>query len=464
VTRTEIARRPEPSATPGEALPAHNLEAERSLLGAALLRPSLIPSIDLEPEQFYRLGHQRIWAVMLALTAAGQTVDTVTIKDALAKLGHLEDAGGPAGIAALVDGVPLSTNIEAYARIVAEKATLRILTDEIRLLKARLEIEADDPEVLLQEAEATVTTLQNRVQRSRAFDAMAQLEAWSESVEREESGPRIGLGLPAIDQVLGGVKPGEVLGIMARPGIGKTVLLCHITSHMTGLGHQLFSLEMPLPQIVERLARMAYNEHKRVLRYRLTSGTFDGAVYLQTYADLFLDASPMLSVAQMAARVRRTQAQRTVAVVSVDHLGLIGGDDKLSTYDRVSKQVRELKEMAKRLNVAIVLLIQVNREAGGDGSRELHLGSARDSGVVEEAVDYLITLRRLDRASALTEAERTRYKDILFAKVLKHRHESPMIDEVGYRIDFKSLQLIEVPDLKPEQDDLARLAKMGGRR
>jgi replicative DNA helicase len=458
------APRPEFSATAGEALPAHDLVAERAVLGAALIRPELIPTVDLDPSQFYRLGHQRLWQTLQELVAGSVIVDTITVADALRKRGWLEDLNGAAGVTALTDGVPRSTNIEAYARIVAEKATLRILTDEIRQLKARLEIEAEDPATLLQEAEATVTALQNRTQAFRALDAMAQLEAWHEAVDREESGPRIGLGLPAIDQVLGGVKPGEVLGIMARPGIGKTVLLCHITSHLTGLGHQLFSLEMPGPQIVERLARMAYDEHKRVLRYRLTSGTLDPALYVQTYADLFLDASPTLSVAQMAARTRRTQAQRTVSVVSVDHLGLIGGDDKLSTYDRVSKQVRELKELAKRLNVAVILLIQVNREAGGDGSRELHLGSARDSGVVEEAVDYLLTLRRLDRASALTEAERTRYKDVLFAKVLKHRHESPMVEEVGYRIDFKSLQLIEAPDVKPEQDDLARLAKVGGRR
>jgi replicative DNA helicase len=288
---------------------------------------------------------------------------------------------------------------------------------------------------------------------------------WQHAVQRAESGPRIGLSLPAIDAVLEGVQPGELLGIMARPGIGKTLVLCHVTHGLAGFGHVCLSLEMPAAQIIERLARMVYAVNKYTLRRELGSDQFDAAKYLEACAGLLLDATPGLSVAQILGRVRRAQATQKVTVVTIDHLGLLGGDPKLTTYDRVSKQARELKELAKRCDVAVILLIQANRDAGGDGSRELHLGSARDSGVIEEACDYLIALRRLDRSLTLPAHERERFKDAIFAKVIKHRHGIPMTDEVAYRIDPVSLRLIEDRDLKADENDLRKLAVLpGGRR
>jgi replicative DNA helicase len=145
-----------------------------------------------------------------------------------------------------------------------------------------------------------------------------------------------------------------------------------------------------------------------------------------------------------------------VRVVCVDHLELIGGDRTMSTYDRVSTQARELKELAKREDLAVLLLIQVNRESGGDGSRELHLGSARDSGVVEEAMDYMVAMRRLDRSTTLGRAERERYRDVLFAKALKHRHGGASGEEFAYRLDGQTLRLTEDAQLKPDACDLHR--------
>ncbi len=152
-------------------------------------------------------------------------------------------------------------------------------------------------------------------------------------------------------------------------------------------------------------------------------------------------------------------------LIIIDHLGLIGGDRTLDTYDRVSTQAREVKELAKRLNCAVLLAIQVNREAGGDGSKELGLGSARDSGVVEEAMDYLIGIRRLDRSQTLSVADRARYRNVIFAKVIKNRHGDPHAEEIAYRFNAVGLQLIEDPTLHIDADDIGRIAQMrSGRR
>ena len=135
----------------------------------------------------------------------------------------------------------------------------------------------------------------------------------------------------------------------------------------------------------------------------------------------------------------------------------------MSTYDRVSTQARELKELAKRFDCTVLLAVQVNREAGGDGSKELGLGAARDSGVVEEALDYLVAMRRMDRSQTLGQVEREKYRDVLFAKVVKNRHGSPDA-ELAIRLDPRTLRLEEDPRLRIDEDDLGRIAASAGRR
>jgi replicative DNA helicase len=172
-------------------------------------------------------------------------------------------------------------------------------------------------------------------------------------------------------------------------------------------------------------------------------------------------------VPQIATKLRQIQAGPLKGVplrlVTVDHLGLIGGDRRMSTYDRVSTQARELKELAKRFSVAVHVAIQVNREAGGDGSKELGLGAARDSGVIEEALDYLVAMRRLDRSQTLSAVERERYRDVLFCKVVKNRHGAPD-REIAIRIDPVALSLREDSTVQVTDDDLSRIAASAGRR
>lgn len=447
-------------------IPPHDLEAEIGLLGGVLVDASGLPGVSWLPAQsFYRTAHQRIWTAILALSDTGTPLDSLTLRIELGRRGWLEDIGGVAYLGQLLDGVPRASNVGAYANQVQTTADLRVALEQVERLDAHLRDDRPDLNDVLSEADAALQALQARHRPETMVGPAQQIEYWQAAVERAQAGPRIGLSLPAIDAVLEGVQPGELLGVMARPGIGKTLVLCHVTCGLAGFGHVCLSLEMPAPQIVERLARMIYAVNKYTLRRELNSRQFDAGRYLEACDGLLLDATPGLSVAQILARVRTAQAKQRVTVVTIDHLGLIGGDPKLTTYDRVSKQARELKELAKRCDVAVILLIQANRDAGGDGSRELHLGSARDSGVIEEACDYLIALRRLDRSLTLAAAERERFKDAIFAKVIKHRHGIPMNEEVAYRIDPTSLRLIEDGNLKADENDLRKLAVVsGGRR
>lgn len=304
----------------------------------------------------------------------------------------------------------------------------------------------------------------------RWLDVDGQLAAMAAEDAEAATGRRVYLMLHALDEQIGGIRRGEVCGLMARPGIGKTLLLCHIAQAVTeSAWHVFFTLEMPAAQIVARLQQRLYGLGRNGREDAARAQKLDLAQYRAAFAKLLIVETPGLAVWQMAELLEAMRTNgplkgETLALVTIDHLGLIGGDRKLTTYDRVSVQAREIKELAKRLECAVLLAIQVNREAGGDGSRELSLGSARDSGVVEEAMDYLIGLRRLDRSVTLPPADRERYRDVLFAKVIKNRHGDISHGEVAYRLYPVGLRLEEDPRLRADATDIARIAQIGSRR
>jgi replicative DNA helicase len=302
------------------------------------------------------------------------------------------------------------------------------------------------------------------------LDVEGQLAASAADDAEAMVGRRIWLSLPAVDETVNGVRRGEVCGLMARPGIGKTLFLTHITQGVAereDVGHVMFSLEMPAAQIVARLQQRLYGvmRHKREELAR--QGRLELDRYRRTFTRFVLVDTPGLSVAQMEGVLRQIAAgplkDSSIGLVTIDHLGLIGGDRKLSTYDRVSVQAREIKELAKRFQCAVMLAVQVNRDAGGDGSRELGLGSARDSGVVEEAMDYLIGLRRPDRNLELSLAERERVRDLIVAKVIKNRH-GEVGPEVAYRFHPQGLTLTEDRDVRTDADSIAHIATSRYRR
>lgn len=421
---------------------------------------------------FFDPRNKHIWSAAQAVQEAGGTADIVTVGQRLRADGVLDKVG-----------LPYYSDLNA-GRVRPGAANLLLEVVDLQLLATgreagyAAEILANnlaEPGAVADGAVANhIDALQQILDRRQTraaqwLDVEAQLSAHTSEVS-VTSDQRVFLGLPALDNIIEGVRMGEVCGLMGRPGIGKTIFLSHIARAVTETcGHVLFSLEMPAGQIVGRLKQMLYGLTRWDLERLTRQGQLDDAIYREAFRNLVIVDTPALSVAEMQRRLRQIQkgplAGIPVRLVTIDHLGLIGGDRVLSTYDRVSTQAREIKELAKRANCGVLLAVQVNREAGGDGSRELGLGSARDSGVVEEAMDYLIGIRRLDRSITLSQFEREKYKDVIFAKVIKNRHGSPDQKEIAYRFLIRGLELREDPTLQPEESDMARLAApRGGRR
>ncbi len=451
-----------------------NLGLERTVLGQALgfgLMGEFVAA-GVERADFYRHAHQLVWASMEAVAGRGIVPDLPTVGLELRASGGLEEVGA-AYLSKLSDGLPKPAweNIVALVGQLRQLTTARDLLQRTAALTAALEANpALAQSDLVADHLVAMDTIRQRPlgATSAMLTAQGQLAALRTELTQDRS-LRLFLGLPSLDNILDGVHPGEVCGLMARPGIGKTLLLGHMTRALAEreIGVVFFSLEMPAAQIVTRLARALSGTSRYELQTAVTSGTFDTTRYVRAFQRLILIDKPGLSLAQMDGYVRQAAMGPLQGVpiraVVIDHLGLVGGDRGMSTYDRVSTQAREAKELAKRHHLSVLLAIQVNREQGGDGSKELSLASARDSGVVEEAMDYLVAMRRLDRAHALSLSERDRYRDALFLSVLKNRHGA-LGEEFAVRLDGHDLTLREDPELRVEQDDLARLARVGGRR
>lgn len=453
--------------------PLVDLELERTILGQILAFPQaygLYVEAGLDRPAFYRGVHGFIWDAIQAVDTRGEAIDMLTVWQEL-KGRQMDDAIGPAYYGKLIDGIPAPglSHAQVLTARLHELAAMRTVKEAAQVLEREV---MQNPQALADGAltrhlTALEVVLTKGSERSYGT-AEVQLDALVEDIRLDKQG-KVWFGWPLLDEVIDGCRRGEVCGLMARPGIGKTLVLGHL-ARVTAEAeqpHVFFSLEMPQAQIVERLARAVYRLGRHELRDALEQGQIDRARYTRIFESLVVVDTPGLSVSEMAAKLRLIQSSlfrdRPIRLVTIDHLGLIGGDRKLGTYDRVSVQSRECKELAKRINATVMLAVQVHRDAGGDGSKELSLGSARDSGVIEEAMDYLIGMRRLDQSTTLSPVERERYRDCLFAKVIKNRH-GVNGREIGIRLDTRALTLTEDPTLQAEQNDLARIAQMAGRR
>src|SRR6478672_856142 len=239
-----------------------NLEAERSVLGAILVHNDAFnfAAQVIEPADFYRDAHRRIFDKMISLNERNHAIDFVTLKEELARAGELDDVGGPAYIASLVDGVPRATNVEYYSRIVKEKSTLRALIHASTQIAQRAWEAEDDPNVILDDAERTIFSIAE--DRARVgFMSMRQIVDESlPKIEQLFEHKRLITGVPTgfddLDTMTRGLQPADLVIVAARPSMGKTSLVLNMAEHAAikhGQTVGFFSLEMSREALFIRL-------------------------------------------------------------------------------------------------------------------------------------------------------------------------------------------------------------------
>jgi replicative DNA helicase len=400
-------------------LTPHSLQAERSVLGGMLIDPEHVETARalVGAEDFFRLAHQTVYEAILALIDRKARPDLVTLTDALQQAGSLEDVGGAAYIASLVDGVPFSVNVPHYARVVKEHALRRQLIEAAKQLEHAAHQTDATVEELIDAAEGQLTTIGSQQTSDLAGGATLASEAtkWLEDVaERRSRGRMSGLttGIRELDAMTDGLQPGELTVIGARPSQGKTALALQIA-----IGCEapcaFFSLEMKRAQLSARaLALLA-----RVDGWALRTGRLLHEEYLRvsqaltalSESGLAIDDAADLSIWQIRSKARRWQSQHGLSLVVVDYLQLVTPSRdrrKQSTREQeVATMSRAFKGLAKDLNVPVIVLAQLNRQVEARAEAAPKLSDLRESGAVEQDADLVILLHRPSGKSVKDEGE-----------------------------------------------------------
>jgi replicative DNA helicase len=388
----------------------NNLEAERSILGAILLDDKAIYTVleSLKAEDFYLESHRRIFRKMTALTANARAIDIITLKDELQRFEELESAGGPAYLASLTDGLPRAVNIEHYAQIVKEKATLRRLiqiSNEIMMRSYQSEETAVD---LLGTVEKAIFELASQQFRGgfMAIDPLVSVvyKQIEEVANRKTLVTGVETGFTDLDKMTAGFQPSDLIIVAARPSLGKTSLCLNIAQHVAIKKRQvvgIFSLEMSREQLVKRLlcAEAEIDSQKINTGYLNKEdwaklGRAAGAL---SQTRVFIDDSASISVTEVRSKTRRLKQEHGLDLVIVDYLQLMTGSSQRveNRTQEISQISRGLKAVAKELHLPVVAISQLSRAVEARrGDHRPQLSDLRESGSIEQDADVVLFIYR----------------------------------------------------------------------
>ena len=407
----------------------HNLEAERSILGAILLdNQSINTAIEkIRPQDFFHDGHRRIFERMINLNEAHHAIDLVTLTEDMGRAGELEGAGGHAYLAQLMDGMPRVSNMEHYARIVKEKALLRNLIHAAHHIEQTALEAEEDADALLDRAESSIFQLAEDRIRS-GFIGVKELV--KESYPRLEriltEGHRltgISTGYEQLDNLTAGLQPSELIIIAARPSMGKTALALNIAENVAvrqSLPVGIFSLEMSKESLLLRLLA----SHARIDAHKFRTGHINRgdmqeistSLGILAESPLWIDDSASSTVVEMGAKARRLKSDKGLSMVVVDYLQLMTARGRFGNRnEEVSSISRGLKGLAKELKVPVVVLSQLTRAPERDDRRP-QLADLRESGAIEQDADVVMFINRPNfYKSDLPEDERAK-TELIIAK------------------------------------------------
>jgi replicative DNA helicase len=409
----------------------HNLEAERSILGAVLLdNHALNAAVErLRSEDFFLPQHRCIFERMVQLGEKQQAIDTITLVEDLSRSGALEAAGGVAYLSQLADGLPRVTNVDHYARIVKEKAILRGLIYSTSAIQEQALAAGDDADVILDRAESAIFQLAEDRVKAGLIGVKDLVKEGFERLEKIFSEGRritgLATGYAGLDNETAGLQPSELVILAARPSMGKTALALNIAENVALRQRQpvaIFSLEMSKESLLLRLLA----SEARVDAHKFRTGHMnrdDWGKVTRTLAELgeaplWIDDSASSTVLEMGAKARRLKRDRGLSLMIVDYLQLVVPTHSgrgTNRQEEVSSISRALKGLAKELKVPVVVLSQLTRAPERE-ERKPQLADLRESGAIEQDADVVLFINRPNfYKSDLPEEDRAK-AELIIAK------------------------------------------------
>ena len=438
----------------------HNLDAEKAVLGCILTDPDTLKEAAVRLNfdgAFYSAAHQTIFSAIIKMAnpseGQGEPIDLITVSQALTTKNKLTAVGGDAYLAELMNIIPTTANIENYVKIVHEYAVLR------RLIRASSDViqkcfDSDGQvNLLLDEVQQEISEVAN-LQTGKdaasigdymkpAIDYLLQLN--------EQTGDAVGIptGYKDLDHMITGLKGGDMIVLAARPSIGKTAFALNIAANVALRAEKavgIFSLEMNTLSLVLRLlcseARINLREFKQgVLSHARWVQITNSADTLRK-APVYIDDTGQLDVIEMRAKARRMKEKHDIQFLVIDYLQLMKGTggSTSSREQEVAAMSGGIKALAKELNIPILILAQLNRQAEQGGVRP-KLSHLRESGAIEQDADIVAILHRereLQQTVDQAEIERNGLESELI--IAKHRNGETGIVELVFLPAFTLFQ------------------------
>ena len=421
--------------------PPQDLEAEQSVLGAMLMSKDAIADVVevVRGSDFYRPNHEIIFDAIVNLFGRGEPADTVTVAGELGKMGELQKIGGAVYLHDLLASVSIAANAIYYAEIVRDKAVLRRLVEasmRIAQLGYRGQGEVDD---IVDEAQQTLYDVTDR-RTSEDYRSLAELmEPTFDELEDIQASSDALSGVPTgfveLDRLTNGLHPGQMIIVAARPGVGKSTFaldVCRAAAIHNNLATAFFSLEMSQTEIVMKVLSAEASVHLGRLRgsskmdendwQRVT----DKGVMLSD-KPFFIDDSPNLTMMEIRAKARRLKQRNELQLIVVDYIQLMTSGKKVESRQlEVSEFSRQIKLLAKELQIPVIALSQLSRNTEQRKDGVPQLSDLRESGSLEQDADIVIMLHRPE---LYTQNPTDEERGQAFFHVLKHRNgETGRID------------------------------------
>ena len=439
----------------------YSLEAEQAVLGSILIDPSCITQvlIMVKPDYFYLPQHKEIFTIMQEIDALGGKIDPLIVLEKLKDQKIYDDAGGKQYLFQLAEMVPSTENVEAYSKIIREKYYVRSLINVSKGIIEDASSSNESADSLLEAAEQKIYDIrQGRVTRgpskigdiivNEVYDKLQKLSGADKDKYKGYT-----TGFIDLDKAITGLNKSDLVIIGARPAMGKTSLALNLARNTAMMGKKkvlFFSLEMTKEQLAQRVL----STEARIESTKMRTGNITGeewaklatATALLSNCELYFDDTSNMTVSEMKSRIRRL---RDVDAVFVDYLQLMKSGGRVeSRVQEVSEITRNLKLMAKDLNIPVVVLAQLARSTEGRGkSHKPQLSDLRESGSIEQDADIVIMLYRDEYYSgekddAPSDEERPAINEAEFI-ISKNRHGPTTTIKVAWNGDYTLFSNLE---------------------